>query len=114
MRKQADLAGHLFVTHVEAFVYSRALDYASALGKFMNRHYECGSVVAQMEAVRDGHGGGILHGYAAQRFPDLKRVPPENRFMRKYLLGSHPDPHHTRRGSAVPPQNRAKRGSAPR
>jgi DNA-binding transcriptional LysR family regulator len=44
IRKQADLAGHLFVTHVEDFVYSRALDYASALGKFMNRHYECGSV----------------------------------------------------------------------
>src|SRR3981189_1840100 len=54
IRKQADLAGHLFVTHVEDFVYSRALDYASALGKVMNRHYECGSVVAQMEAVRGG------------------------------------------------------------
>jgi len=75
IRKQADLAGHLFVTHVEDFVYSRALDYASALGKFMNRHYECGSVVAQMEAVRGGHGVGILHDYAAQRFPDLKRSP---------------------------------------
>jgi DNA-binding transcriptional LysR family regulator len=30
IRKQADLAGHLFVTHVEDFVYSRALD---SLGK---------------------------------------------------------------------------------
>jgi molybdate transport repressor ModE-like protein len=33
IRKQADLASHLFVTHVEDFVYSRALDYASTLGK---------------------------------------------------------------------------------
>ena len=44
-----DLDGHLFVTHVEDFVYSRALDYAAELGRRMKRHYECGSVVAQME-----------------------------------------------------------------
>jgi hypothetical protein len=65
IRRQADLAGHLFVTHVEDFVYSRALDYASAFGKVMNRRYDCGSVVAQMEAVRGGHGVGIPHDYAA-------------------------------------------------
>jgi DNA-binding transcriptional LysR family regulator len=101
IRKQADLAGHLFVTHVEDFAYSRALDYASALGKFMNRHYECGSVVAQMEAVRSGHGVGILHDYAARRFPELKRLLPEIRFVRNYWLVSHPDTHHTRRVSEV-------------
>lgn len=32
---QADLAGRLFVTQVEDFVYSRALDYASVLGRLM-------------------------------------------------------------------------------
>jgi molybdate transport repressor ModE-like protein len=101
IRKQADLAGHLFVTHVEDFVYSRALDYASALGKVMTRHYECGSVVAQMEAVRAGHGVGILHDYAARRFPELKRLLPEIRFVRNYWLISHPDTHQTRRVSEV-------------
>ena len=101
IRKQADLAGHLFVTHVEDFVYSRALDYASALGKVMTRHYECGSVVAQMEAVRAGHGVGILHDYAARRFPELKRLLPEIRFVRNYWLVSHPDTHQTRRVSEV-------------
>ncbi|MGY4573679.1 LysR family transcriptional regulator [Bradyrhizobium sp. USDA 3256] len=101
IRKQSDLAGRLFVTHIEDFVYSRALDYASALGKFMNRHYECGSVVAQMEAVRRGHGVGILHDYAAKRFPELKRLLPQTNFVRSYWLVSHPDTHHTRRVSAV-------------
>src|SRR5258708_21192844 len=101
IRKQADLASHLFVTHVEDFVYSRALDYASALGKFMNRHYECGSVVAQMQAVRRGHGVGISYDYAAQRFPDLKRLLPEIRFVRNYWLVLHPDTPHTRRAAAV-------------
>lgn len=101
IRKQADLADRLFVTHVEDFVYSRALDYAASLGKFMTRHYECGSVVAQVEAVRAGHGVGILHDYAARRFPELRRLLPEARFVRSYWLVSHPDTHRTRRVSVV-------------
>jgi molybdate transport repressor ModE-like protein len=101
IKTQSDLTGHLFVTHVEDFVYSRALDYAAALGKVMTRHYECGSVVAQMEAVRGGHGVGILHDYAARRFPELKRLLPDLRFVRSYWLVSHPDTHDTRRVMAV-------------
>jgi molybdate transport repressor ModE-like protein len=99
--KPDDLAGHLFVTHVEDFVYSRALDYAAELGKLMHRHYECGSVVAQMEAVRAGHGIGILHDYAALQYPELKRLLPELRFKRTYWLMSHPDTHDTRRVAEV-------------
>ena len=96
-----DLDGHLFVTHDEDFVYSRALDYAAELGKRMKRHYECGSVVAQMEAVRAGHGIGILHDYAALQFPELRRLLPELRFTRTYWLMSHPDTHDTRRVAEV-------------
>ncbi|MGE3876655.1 MAG: substrate-binding domain-containing protein, partial [Parvibaculaceae bacterium] len=96
-----DLSGHLFITHVEDFVYSRALDYAAELGRLMSRHYECGSVVAQMEAVRAGHGIGILHDYAASQFPELKRLLPQTRFTRTYWLMSHPDTHHTRRVAEV-------------
>lgn len=94
---QADLAGRLFVTHVEDFAYSRALDYASSLGRLMSRRYECGSVVAQMEAVRNGHGVGILHDYAAVRFPELVRLLPAVRFVRCYWITSHPDTHETQR-----------------
>jgi molybdate transport repressor ModE-like protein len=98
---QAELAGRLFVTHVEDFAYSRALDYAAVLGRLMSRRYECGSVVAQMEAVRAGHGVGILHDYAAQRYPELKRLLPELRFVRSYWITSHPDTHDTRRVQEV-------------
>jgi DNA-binding transcriptional LysR family regulator len=101
IRKQGDLAGHLFVTHVEDLAYSRALDYASILGKTMERHYECGSVVAQIEAVRSGHGVAILHDYAARRYPELKRILPDLRFVRSYWLVSHPDTHDTLRVRAV-------------
>ena len=98
---QAQLAGRLFVTHVEDFAYSRALDYAAVLGRLMSRRYECGSVVAQMEAVRSGHGVGILHDYAARRYPELKRLLPELRFVRNYWITSHPDTHDTRRVQEV-------------
>lgn len=101
IQKQSDLAGRLFVTHVEDFVYSRALDYAAALGRLMSRRYECGSVVAQMEAVRSGHGIGILHDYVAQRYPELQRVLPDVRFVRSYWLTSHADTHETRRVQEV-------------
>lgn len=94
---QADLAGRLFVTHVEDFAYSRALDYASSLGRLMSRRYECGSVVAQMEAVRNAHGVGILHDYAAARFPELIRLLPTIRFVRSYWITSHPDSHEAQR-----------------
>jgi len=67
----------------------------------MKRHYECGSVVAQMEAVRAGHGIGILHDYAALQYPELRRLLPEPRFTRTYWLMSHPDTHDTRRVAKV-------------
>jgi molybdate transport repressor ModE-like protein len=101
IRRQSDLEGHLFVTHVEDLVYSRALDYAASLGKAIKRRYECGSVVAQVEAVRAGHGFGILHDYAASRYPELQKVLPDVRFERTYWLVSHPDTHTTRRVAEV-------------
>lgn len=99
--EQADLADHLFVTHVEDFAYSRALDYASTLGRFMHRRYECGSVVGQVAAVRAGHGIGILHDYAAARHPELQRLLPDVRFVRSYWLVSHPDTHEARRVAEI-------------
>ena len=64
---RGDLGGCLFVIQVKDVVYSRALDYASVLGQQMSRRDERGSVVAQLEAVRSGHGVGILHDYAARQ-----------------------------------------------
>jgi DNA-binding transcriptional LysR family regulator len=92
-----DLAGKLFITYVEDIAYSRALDYTAELARLMPRHYECGSVVAQMEAVRAGQGLGVLHDYAAQAYPELVRILPKMRFSRTYWLMSHPDTHDTRR-----------------
>lgn len=96
-----DLAGQLFITYVEDIAYSRALDYTAELARLMPRHYECGSVVAQMEAVRAGEGIGILHDYAAAQYPQLVRILPAMRFIRTYWLMSHPDTHDTARVSAV-------------
>ena len=101
IRTQNDLGDKLFITYVEDIAYSRALDYTAELSKLMTRHYECGSVVAQMEAVRAGEGIGILHDYAAALYPDLVQILPEMRFSRTYWLMSHPDSHDTSRVSEV-------------
>lgn len=42
-------------------------------------------------------GLGILHDYAARRYPELKRLLPAIRFVRSYWITSHPDTHGTRR-----------------
>jgi DNA-binding transcriptional LysR family regulator len=97
IQKPDDLADHLLITYIHDIIYSRALDYASTLGELVTRRYECGSVVGQVEAVRAGHGVGILHDYAAERYPELKRILPAIRFTRSYWLVSHPDTHETRR-----------------
>lgn len=99
--RREDLTGRLYITHIDDFVYSPALDYAEPLGRMMRRHFECGSVVGQMEAVRAGHGVGVLHDYAAADHPELLRVLPELRFTRTYWLVSHPDTHKTRRVGEV-------------
>jgi DNA-binding transcriptional LysR family regulator len=54
-----------------------------------------------MEAVRAGHGIGILHDYAAVQFPELQRLFPATRFTRTYWLMSHPDTNRTPRVAAV-------------
>jgi DNA-binding transcriptional LysR family regulator len=80
-----DLSEHLLVTYIHDIIYSPALDYASSLNALTSRRYECGSVV------------GILHDYAASRYPELKRLLPAECFIRTYWLVSHPDTHDTRR-----------------
>ncbi len=92
-----DLVAHLLITYIHDIIYSRALDYASTFSELITRRFECGSVIGQIEAVRAGHGVGILHDYAAQRYPELKRILPGTRFTRSYWLVSHPDTHETRR-----------------
>ena len=101
IRREDDLADHLFITQVEDLVYSPSLDYGRALAQRMPRHFECGSVVGQMEAVRAGHGVGILHDYAARQFPELKRLLPKIGFTRTYWLISHPDTHDAHRVAEV-------------
>ena len=96
IREPCDLADHLLITYIHDIIYSRALDYASTFSELITRRFECGSVVGQLEAVRAGHGVGILHDYAAQKYPELTRILPASRFTRSYWLVSHPDTHDTR------------------
>ncbi len=96
-----DLSKHLLITYIDDIVYSSARDYAAIFGEHTTRRYECGSVVGQVEAVRAGHGVGVLHDYAAARYPELRRLLPDQCFIRNYWLVSHPDTHDTPRVRAV-------------
>jgi DNA-binding transcriptional LysR family regulator len=101
IRREEDLARHLFVTYVDELIYSTALDYGRKLGARMPRRFECGSVIGQMEAVRAGHGVAIIHDFAVKQFPELKRVLPKLQFFRSYWMISHPDTHAAHRVAEV-------------
>lgn len=98
---KADLAGHVFVSGVDDFSYSSALDYASAFEGTAAARFHCASVVGQVEAIRAGHGFGIVHDYVAAKLPELKPLLPEITFRRSYWLVTHPDTGRTRRVETV-------------
>ena len=81
-----DLSEHMLVTYKDD-----AIGYLSSFKAQMNRRYECGSVVGQIEAVRAGHGVGVLYDYAATRHPELQRILSSEIFCGSYWLLSHPD-----------------------
>ncbi|RFA30790.1 LysR family transcriptional regulator [Alkalilimnicola ehrlichii] len=97
----ADLADRCLVTYVEDLLYSAALDYAEELRRHMPIRYECASVAAQLEAVLSGQSIGILHGYAARKYPELVPVLPEMSFQRTYWITAHEDVRDLRRVAVV-------------
>lgn len=101
IRKPEDLERHLFITYVDDLIYTPALDYGREFAAKMPRRFECGSMVGQMEAVREGAGVAILHDYVAHRIPGLQRVLPHIQFTRTYWLISHPDTHRSHRVAEV-------------
>jgi len=101
IRTRDDVRRHLFITYVHDFMYSRALNYSAAFDDVATKRFECGSAVGQLEAVRAGHGVGILHDYAAQQFPTLERILPLEQFRRSYWIVSHEDTYDVLRIRAV-------------
>jgi DNA-binding transcriptional LysR family regulator len=81
--------------------FPNAWDYASVLGKMMQRRFECGSIVGQLEWVRAGHTVGILHDCIARQHPELRRLLPGTSFVQSYWLIPHPDTHDFRRVKEV-------------
>jgi DNA-binding transcriptional LysR family regulator len=69
------------VTHIEDFGYSRASTAPPFSAGLCLVATTASSIVAQIEAVRTGHGISILHDYAASRYPELQRLLPDVRFV---------------------------------
>lgn len=83
---EKDLAGHRLVGHVDDLVYAKSLRYAADVAEAWRSSYEVSSALGQAEAVAAGAGIGILHGFIAERFPDLRRVLPAVAVRRTYWL----------------------------
>jgi DNA-binding transcriptional LysR family regulator len=95
------LKKHILVTYVQDLQYAEALTYfADAYGPDYRR-FECASVIGQLEAVRAGHGIGILHDFAVAASLDLVPILPQHSYLRSYWLIAHLDTRRLARIAAV-------------
>jgi DNA-binding transcriptional LysR family regulator len=96
-----DLKRHVLVTYVQDLQYADALTYfADGYGPDYRR-FECASVIGQLEAVKAGHGIGILHDFAVAGRSTLTPVLPQHDFIRSYWLAAHLDTRRLARIAAV-------------
>jgi DNA-binding transcriptional LysR family regulator len=96
-----DLKRHILVTYVQDLQYAEALTYfADGYGPEYRR-FECASVIGQLEAVKAGHGIGILHDFAVRGAADLVPILAEHNYLRSYWLIAHLDTRRLARIAAV-------------
>lgn len=97
-QSEDDLTEHSAVIGVEDLAYSTALDYSTVLERKCRIKFRCASVMGQMEAIKSGHGLGVLHDFAAvPEAAALVRILPDIRFKRSYFILGHPDTMSVRR-----------------
>jgi DNA-binding transcriptional LysR family regulator len=100
-RSLDEIKSHVLVSYVQDLQYAEALTYfAEGYGPDFRR-FECASVIGQLEAVKAGHGVGVLHDFAVRTSPDLVPILPERQFLRSYWLIAHLDTRRLARIAAV-------------
>ena len=88
---RAELTRHTIVSYVPDLLPSDELDLAPDLAREGRNRLEFVSALAQIQAVKEGAGIGMLHDYAARYDHDLKRVLLNERCTRSYWLVVHLD-----------------------
>ncbi|MFD1880906.1 LysR family transcriptional regulator [Paracoccus pacificus] len=92
IRSRDDLTAHPFIGYIDDMIFAPALDYLSEVNPRIRPTMESSSIFAQMTAVRQGLGLGILPHYMASTRPDLVQLlPDEVHLVRTYWLSCHRD-----------------------
>jgi DNA-binding transcriptional LysR family regulator len=86
-----ELKRHTIVTYVPDLLASDDLNLLPDLTRQDTDRLEYASALAQIEAVREGAGIGMLHDYAVRHDSKLKLILPSERTIRSYWLVSHFD-----------------------
>jgi DNA-binding transcriptional LysR family regulator len=86
-----ELKRHTIVTYVPDLLASDDLNLLPDLTRQDTDRLEYASALAQIEAVREGAGIGMLHDYAVRHDSKLKLILPSERSIRSYWLVSHLD-----------------------
>ena len=80
------------IAYVPDLIYDKELDYIPLVGPDIKPHLTSTSVHVQLEATLAGGGVCILHDFMARRYPELRRVLPEQvHFQRSFWFIVHED-----------------------
>lgn len=82
---------HPLVWYIDELIDMPELRYFDQIVSDARTVFRSSSLAAQQAAVANGLGLGILHVFAAEQNPRLRRVLPEVEVMRSYWLLLHPD-----------------------
>ena len=90
IRCKSDLARHGFVSYVDDMLFTRQLLFLESFYRPERFALRSTSIQAQVQAVRAGHGLGILPAFLADGLPELQVLLPDEAFFQRTFWMSIP------------------------
>ena len=92
IRSRDDLESHPFIGYIDEMVFSSLLDYVPAISRSIAPRFRSSNLLAQLQAVRDGHGIAVLPRFIASKVDGLVPVlASQVKLQRTFYLLVHED-----------------------
>ena len=91
IRCKEDLKGHRFIGYIGDLLYDQDLEFLEEVSPGLTAHFRSSTVVAQLNAVLEGAGIGIIPYFMAHGQRSLVPILPESYLERSFWLQVNPD-----------------------
>ncbi|SHO49685.1 LysR family transcriptional regulator [Desulfopila aestuarii] len=91
IRNREDLRGHRFIGYIGDLLYDQDLEFLEEVSPGLKAHFRSSTVIAQLNAVLEGAGIGVIPYFMAYGHPALVPILPEHYLERSFWLQVNPD-----------------------